>query len=270
MTKYSCERCMKEFSQKSHYVKHMKKKRPCQDNKSKIEAVVENLINKKLISKKFQNKIISMEIISELDNKYQITDNIQLFINDANNIVPKFSKQIDLIYMDPPYDTNRNFTLTSAKKKKEVGTTAIQNVGFSDKWEKNNYENWLNIFINNLKTTLTPIGSLVIHISSENSFIIEKILREHFKNIEKVYWKRCHGKNTVKKKLGAVIDILFIAYNKKRIFNQQFVPIEENSVWAFKNKDKRGSYSLGGLRHDRTRKGHMYTILQGGVEYKNK
>jgi DNA adenine methylase len=50
MTKYSCERCLKEFSQKSHYNKHQKKKKPCQDNKGKIEEVVENIINKKIIS----------------------------------------------------------------------------------------------------------------------------------------------------------------------------------------------------------------------------
>lgn len=41
--KYSCERCLKEFSQKSHYNIHLKKKRPCQDNKSKIDKVVENI-----------------------------------------------------------------------------------------------------------------------------------------------------------------------------------------------------------------------------------
>ena len=37
MTKYTCERCLKDFSQKSHYYKHQKKKIPCQDNKGKID-----------------------------------------------------------------------------------------------------------------------------------------------------------------------------------------------------------------------------------------
>ena len=51
MPKYTCERCLKEFSQKSHYTKHKNKKIPCQDNKGKIENVIENIIiNKKLIS----------------------------------------------------------------------------------------------------------------------------------------------------------------------------------------------------------------------------
>jgi len=57
MPKYTCERCFKEFSQKSHYVKHQKNKRPCQDNKGKIEQLVENIINKKLISNDTENII---------------------------------------------------------------------------------------------------------------------------------------------------------------------------------------------------------------------
>ena len=58
MPKYTCERCLKEFSQKSHYTKHQNKKIPCQDNKGKIEEVVENIIiNKKLISNNTGNII---------------------------------------------------------------------------------------------------------------------------------------------------------------------------------------------------------------------
>lgn len=51
MPKYTCERCFKEFSQKSHFDKHQNKKNPCQDNKGKIEKIVENIIiNKKMSS----------------------------------------------------------------------------------------------------------------------------------------------------------------------------------------------------------------------------
>ena len=46
--------------------------------------------------------------------------------------------------------------------------------------------------------------------------------------------------------------------------------MEENSVWAFKNKDDVGYYSLGALKHDRTRKGNEFTIINKGIEYKNK
>ena len=260
---YTCERCLKEFSQKSHYTKHQNKKIHCQNNKEKIEEVVENIIiNKKLISNNTENKIINT-----MDTKLpkhpqqklnKISNNVSLYINDANDIADKLNN-IDFIYMDPPYDTNRDFTLNSKS----------DNTGFSDKWGSNSYESWLSTLVSNLKKTLSNKGTLVIHISSENSFVIEKILRDNFINIEKIYWKRCHGKNTVKNKFGAVIDILFVAYDKKRIFNEVRIPIEEDSVWAFKNKDDVGSYSLGALKHDRTRKGYIYTIEHNGIQYEN-
>jgi site-specific DNA-methyltransferase (adenine-specific) len=60
MPNYTCERCLKEFSQKSHFDKHQNKKRPCQDNREKIEEVIENIIiNKKLISNNSENIIIN-------------------------------------------------------------------------------------------------------------------------------------------------------------------------------------------------------------------
>ncbi len=264
MPKYTCERCLKEFSQKSHYTKHQNKKIPCQDNKGKIEDVIENIIiNKKLISNNTE-----INITNTMDTKlpkhpqqklHKISNNVSLYINDANDIADKLSN-IDFIYMDPPYDTNRNFTLDSKSDK----------TGFSDKWSSDSYELWLSTLVSNLKKTLSNKGTMVIHISSENSFIIEKILRNNFKNIEKIYWKRCHGKNTVKKKFGAVIDILFVAYDKTRIFNEVHIPIEENSVWAFKNNDDVGSYSLGALKHDRTRIGYIFTIEHNGIKYENK
>jgi len=43
---------------------------------------------------------------------HHITNNVSLYINDANNIINNI-KNIDFIYMDPPYDTNRDFTLDS-------------------------------------------------------------------------------------------------------------------------------------------------------------
>jgi DNA modification methylase len=258
MTKYTCERCLKDFSQKSHYSKHQNKKTPCQDNKGRIEEVVENIIiNKKLIYNFNENNIINrVEMSQSQEVLYNITNNVSLYISDANNITYKLNN-IDFIYMDPPYDTNRNFTLDSKSDK----------TGFCDKWTSNNYELWLSTLVSNLKKTLSNKGTLVIHISSENSFTIEKILRDNFKNIEKIYWKRCHGKNTVKNKFGAVIDILFVAYDEKRIFNQESISIDENSVWAFKNKDDVGSYSMGALKHDRTRKGHVYTIEHNEIKY---
>ena len=192
------------------------------------------------------------------DSQVNISDNVSYFNTD----ILKFSteRKFDLIYLDPPYETNRTFTVNSLD----------DDTGFTDVWEEDKYAEWVNKLAIHLSPMLTQSGTLVFHISSENSFIAEGILRKHFKKIQKIYWKRCHGKNTVKNKLGEMMDVLFACSNNNNIFNMMYIPIDDNSVWAFKNKDDRGEYSLGALKHDRTRVGHLYSIVNNGVTYQNK
>ena len=204
---YTCEKCGKVFTQKGHFMNHLKRKRPCKpiENKvieekvqEKLQELSENgeieIKNKNLISN-IQNS--NIDIMDNMDHK--ITDNIEMVIGDSNDVLKKYNNTFDLVYIDPPYETNRDFSISNK-----------DNTGFSDKWSGSSYEKWLEEIINNIKKSLTKLGTLVFHISSENSFIVEKVLNNHFSKIEKVYWKRCHGKNTVKNKMGAVIDILFI------------------------------------------------------------
>lgn len=210
----------------------------------------------------------SCEGIINPDTNIENIENIENIINENvayyNTDILKFKTEIkfDLIYLDPPYDTNRIFTIDSADN----------NTGFNDVWEENEYSKWIEQLISHLSKLLSLSGTLVFHISSEHSFAVETILRKHFNVIQKIFWKRCHGKNTVKNKMGEVIDVIF-ACNKGRggkIFNLLHTPIDENSVWAFKNKDDLGEYSLGALKHDRTRVGNVYTIEHEGVTYESK
>ena len=48
MVKYSCERCGKEFTQKSHYDAHKRRKTPCVNNMDKIKQLVDTAVNEKL------------------------------------------------------------------------------------------------------------------------------------------------------------------------------------------------------------------------------
>ena len=98
MPKYTCERCLKDFKQKSHFDKHKKNKKPCQNNKGKIEEVVENfIINKKLITNDIiSNSDIEMsKYIEDLIKKNNcIVDDInQLFHNEGI----EFTKRLELV-----------------------------------------------------------------------------------------------------------------------------------------------------------------------------
>ena len=73
MGKYSCEKCAKTFSQKSHYDKHLTRKNPCEIQTDKIKALIEKAVeeklielNKKLISNNTENNI-TINITEQMD-----------------------------------------------------------------------------------------------------------------------------------------------------------------------------------------------------------
>ena len=49
MGKYSCEKCAKSFSQKSHYDKHISRKNSCEIQTDKIKALIDKAVDEKLI-----------------------------------------------------------------------------------------------------------------------------------------------------------------------------------------------------------------------------
>ena len=66
MVKYSCERCGKDFSQKSHYDSHNRRKTPCENNADKIKTLVDKAVEEK---------------IKELNNKKLIVENEEVNVN---------------------------------------------------------------------------------------------------------------------------------------------------------------------------------------------
>ena len=68
MGKYTCEKCGKEFSQKSHYTSHMNKKNPCVVE-SKIKEMIDTAVKEKLVEIK-KSKPTEFENIDEDDIVY--------------------------------------------------------------------------------------------------------------------------------------------------------------------------------------------------------
>ncbi len=96
MGKYSCEKCAKAFSQKSHYDKHLSRKTPCETQTDKIKALINKAVEEKMIE-------INKKLIS---NKAEI--------NTENNIILNITEQMDILKMSK---------LELLKKCKELGIT---------------------------------------------------------------------------------------------------------------------------------------------------
>jgi len=184
---------------------------------------------------------------------------LEFNIGNAFEILEKDTNTYKCIYLDPPYASGRDYKFA------EKDETAA----FTDKFTPEKYKEWLSKLIVLCKKRLTKDGTLWFHIAAEYSFIPEQVLQAEFKEVEKNFWKKSHGKNTVKNKMGAVIDILFRCYNSTPVFNLQYVPLDEHYFEnSYRNKDEKGLYALGSLRFDKTRSGNNYEITNDGITYK--
>lgn len=85
MGKYTCEKCGKEFNQKSHYTTHLNKKNPCVVE-SKIKEMIETAVQEKLVEIK-KAKPIEFEIIDEDDIIYD--NKLVKDINHKKITIPK-------------------------------------------------------------------------------------------------------------------------------------------------------------------------------------
>jgi DNA adenine methylase len=83
MVKYSCERCGKEFSQKSHYDTHNKRITPCENNADKIKALVDKAVEEKINELNNKNLIIVKEKVND-----NTTDIDKSLLNKTSNNSP--------------------------------------------------------------------------------------------------------------------------------------------------------------------------------------
>ena len=180
----------------------------------------------------------------ELESVVQIADSIEY--------LQSVKRKFQCIYLDPPFDLGRVFKFSAV----------LDGPEFKDNWDGNEYAVWLDQLLKQCKKVLTKDGTLFLHMSAGQSLIPEMVLNKHFPKVEKIFWQKAHGKNTVKTKLGAVVDIIFMASGNTRKFNLMYSPLDEYYLEnSYTQKDKRGFYALGAIKHDKTRKSaHYYTV----------
>ena len=153
--------------------------------------------------------------------------------------------KIDLIYIDPPFNTNQTFTVedervsTISRKKNAI-------VAYSDQMTPPEYIEFMRERLVLLRELLSENGSIYLHIDNKMGHYIKIIMDEifgvdNFKNdIARI---KSNPKNFMRKAYGNQKDvILFYAKNKdKNIFNNVTIQLDENDkAKMFKKIDENG------------------------------
>ena len=100
MSKYSCERCGKEFSQKSHYDSHKRRKKPCENYSNKIQTMVDKKVKEAINDLNLKN--LKKLILKNEEIINQTPDNMDT-VKDLYQFLQMYQENDILTWLEKPW-----------------------------------------------------------------------------------------------------------------------------------------------------------------------
>lgn len=166
------------------------------------------------------------------------------------SLLPEFAGKVDLIYIDPPFDTGADFSFSTSLPESDESFTkepsVLEQKAYRDTWGKgiNSYLHWFYEAASLLRDVLSPSGSIYVHSDWHVCHYVKAVLDEvlgpeNFRN--QVVWQRFNF-HADAKRYGIVSDeILFYSLGENFAWNPQVVPIKQSYIDShFRNRDAEG------------------------------
>jgi len=152
--------------------------------------------------------------------------------------------KIDLLYLDPPFFTGREWRTRDAASEAPSA--------FTDTWRTlGDYLQWLFDRLTLTRTLLSPNGSLYLHLSWHSVHYAKLLLDEIF-GVERfqneIVWCYREAINSKKRWNRKHDTLLFYTNSETFTFNSERVllPYSESNVRKYRHKDEKGAYRLMG------------------------
>lgn len=166
----------------------------------------------------------------------------KLILGDCLEVLKTYeSESIDLIYLDPPFFSNRNYEI--------IWGDAGEVRSFQDRWSGgiDHYISWLKERVEEMYRILKPTGSIFLHCDwHANAEIKVEILNKLFNSNNfrgEIIWQRAQAHNDAKKKLAVLTDsIWYYSKSEKFVYNPIYSQLGDTSQNMFKYEDERGKY----------------------------
>ena len=219
--------------------------------------------------------------------------NRTLFIADNLGILRGINDEcIDLIYLDPPFNTNRNY-------KAPIGSPA-EGAEFKDIWtdedikhewhgviaDRNEelyqiiqasetvYDKSMKIYLMSMavrlfemKRILKPTGSIYLHCDPTASHYLKLVMdglfgKKNFRN--EVVWKRTSTKSLGKRYAANTDRILYYVKSDSATWNQQYTPYDDEYIQTtYRRQDKHGRWATVDLSGGKAGSERAYMPLKG-------
>lgn len=158
-------------------------------------------------------------------NKIFWGDNLQVM----SHMLKEFRGKIDLIYIDPPFDSKADYKKKIEVKgvgKAETDSTSFEEKQYGDIWTNDEYLQFMYERLIVLRELMSSSGNIFIHCDWHKSSYLRIICDEVFGNknfVNEIIWKRKGGSSNPSKQLDVAIDtILWYRKTESAIFNAQF------------------------------------------------
>ena len=167
----------------------------------------------------------------------------KLFWGDNLHIMRSLpSESIDLIYIDPPFFSGRNYNVIFGDQN-EVRS-------FSDIWEDGmpGYLIWLNARLLEMKRLLKSTGSIYVHLDWHASHYVKVEMDKIFgydNFLAEIVWNKGFRGTEQKRNYQHAHDIILV-YNKSKeyVWNDQFQEYADIDMRRYNKTDERGRYAL--------------------------
>ncbi len=172
------------------------------------------------------------------------------------SLLPEFAGKVDLIYIDPPFDTGADFSFTALlpngpSDESDEPTSFVkepsilEQKAYRDTWASglDSYLHWFYECVTRLRELLAETGSIYVHLDWHvvhyaKAALDEVFGEENFRN--EVVWKRKGGSANPQNRLGVVTDsILWYSKTEKIRFSAQFTKDSEESKKYVEERFKR-------------------------------
>ncbi|MBI5789656.1 MAG: site-specific DNA-methyltransferase [Candidatus Schekmanbacteria bacterium] len=171
-----------------------------------------------------------------------------LLAGDAETGLPSLRGKIDLIYIDPPFDSKADYRtkVTLPGTTIEQKPTVLEQFAYSDTW-KDGTVSYLKMVYPRLvlmRELLSDKGSIYVHIDWHVGHYVKILLDEIFGKdcfLNEIVWQRTRVQHTDSNKFGNIHDtILYYTKNKERIFNSQFIDHKEDYIARYNKIEEDG------------------------------
>jgi adenine-specific DNA-methyltransferase len=168
------------------------------------------------------------------DNKLVMASLLQ---GDPASGIDSLAGKVDLIYIDPPFDTGADFSFRTQIGEEEVEKepSVLEHLAYRDTWGggTNTYLQMLYERLVFMRDLLTENGSLYLHVGGSVSAAVKLLLDEIFGQTclrTEIIWQRTGAHNDPSRFGNVHETIYFYTKSENWVFNKQFTPYDDEYI----------------------------------------